>query len=304
LFSGIYQILHTPFDETGKIDWKSYQTQIRYCLDAGVHGLVTSAMASEFFTLSDQERFDVVEFALSEIAGRVPTIVGVQGVSLPVAMTFAEHAIKHHADGLMAMPPYLRKASKAGVDEYFLTLASLGLPLMIQNAPAPVGSPLGPADLAQLLAAEQNISYVKEETTPILQRISQIKRQAGSDCQGIFGGANGLYLLDELRRGACGNMPAGGMIDLQVKIYNLWTEGKHDKAEDLQLRLLPLLTYAAIYGVTFHKFILWRRGVLRSPYARDPQKIMLDKKDEQAISHYWPLLAEETLETYPFQAQG
>lgn len=301
MFSGIYQILHTPFHNDGKIDWESYGKQIQYCLDAGVHGLVAPAMASEFFAMSDQERFETVEFALNQIAGRVPVLVGVQGVSLSVAMTFAEHAVTHKADGLMAMPPYLRKASKAGNEDYFRALAGLGLPLMIQNAPAPVGSPLGPAELAHLLTSEKNIAYVKEETTPILQRISQIKSHAGSACEGVFGGANGLYLIDELQRGACGNMPAGGMIDVQVKIYNLYKAGELKKAEDLHLRLLPLLTYAAIYGVTFHKFILWRRGVLHSQYARDPQKIALDRNDEHAISHYWHQIAEESLQAYPFQ---
>ena len=49
MLAGIYQILHTPFAETGAIDWASYERQIDFCLQAGVHGLVTPAMASEFF---------------------------------------------------------------------------------------------------------------------------------------------------------------------------------------------------------------------------------------------------------------
>src|SRR5690606_38418854 len=108
----------------------------------------------------------------------------------------------------------------------------------------------------------------------------------------------GLYLVDELQRGACGNMPAGGMVDIQVKVYNLYVAGDVEAAEALNLRLLPLLNYAAIYGVTFHKYILWRRGVLDSPFARDPQRTSLDEHDKRAIDHAWALIEDETLETF------
>ncbi len=302
MFSGIFQILHTPFDETGQIDWASYDTQITYCLAAGVHGLVTPAMASEFFTLSDAERHQVVEFAADRIGGHVPLIAGVQAVSEPIALEFARHALEHGAVGLMAMPPYLRKASKSGTESYFRSLARCGLPLMIQNAPGPVGTPLSPSDLAHLLRSEPNITYVKEETTPILQRISQIRHQAEGACDGIFGGANGLYLIDELDRGACGNMPAGGMIDVQVKVFNLYAAGERDAAEDLQHRLLPLLNYAAIYGVTFHKHVMWRRGVIASPYARDPQRIDLDEDDQAIIARSWRHIEADALPDYPYRA--
>jgi 4-hydroxy-tetrahydrodipicolinate synthase len=301
LFAGIYQILHTPFTEDGAVDWGSYERQIEYCIRAQVHGLVVPAMASEFFTLTDQERFDVVEFALKQVNRRVPVLVGAQGLTRYAAAMFAEHAARHNADGLMAMPPYLRKASKAETEAYYLALAAFGLPVMIQNAPALSGSALPPAEVAALLAAHDCIEYVKEEAPPILQRISQVISAAGEFCKGVFGGANGIYLLDELDRGAVGNMPAGGFIDVQVKIYNLYAAGQRDEAEALHLRALPLLLHASVYGSSLHKYLLWRRGVIQSPYSRDPQRIVLDKHDEAAIAKYWRLIEPDTLEEYPFR---
>ena len=301
MFKGIYQILHTPFTEDGAIDWESYERQIEYCIRAQVHGLVVPAMASEFFTLTDQERFEVVEFALKQVNKRAPVLIGVQGLTRYAAAIFAEHAAKHGADGLMAMPPYLRKASKAETEAYYLALAEFGLPVMIQNAPALSGSALSAAEVAVLMASHNCIEYVKEEAPPILQRISQVIDAAGKNCKGVFGGANGLYLIDELDRGACGNMPAGGFIDVQVKIYNLYAAGSRTEAEALHLRALPLLLHASVYGSSLHKHILWRRGVFNSPYSRDPQRIALDKHDEAAIAKYWTLIEQETLEEYPFR---
>lgn len=299
MFAGIYQILHTPFTDAGEIDWESFGAQIDFCLKAGIHGLVTPAMASEFFTLSDAERCQVVEYVLRTANRRVPVLVGVQGLTERIALAFAEHAAAHGADGLLAMPPYLRKASIPGVESYYRQLARVGLPLMIQNAPAPVGTPLSPRALADLLRDEPAIEYIKEETPPILQRISQIRELAGDVCKGVFGGANGLFLPEELARGACGNMPAGGVVDIQVKIYDRYVAGDHAGAEALHFRLLPLLIHAQTHGVTFHKWLLWRRGVLATPCARDPQQLPLDEHDKRTIEQRWQLVADEALAGYP-----
>ncbi len=300
MLAGIFQILHTPFSPSGAIDWPSFERQIDYCLKARVHGLVLPAMASEFFSLSDDERFEVVEFAANAIGKRVALVVGVQAITTQLALTFGDHAIRHGADALMAMPPYLRKAAKPDVEQYYRQIAGLGLPVMIQNAPAPVGTPLSPAELAALLHSEPNIRYIKEETPPILQRLTKIIAAAGTACDGIFGGANGIYLIDELERGACGNMPAGGVVDVQVKIYELCKAGKTAEAEAMNLRLLPLLNYASMYGVSFHKLVLWRRGVLSSPFVRDPQRTDLDAGDIRAVEHLWPLIDADCITDYPF----
>jgi len=299
LFAGIYQILHTPFTDDGAIDYASLESQIDYCLAAGVHGLVIPAMASEFFSLTDAERLEVAAFALAYVARRVPVLVGAQGITHFHAAGFAEHAAKHGADGLMAMPPYLRKASKGELEIYYKTLAGFDLPVMIQNAPALSGSALSAAELTGLLALHPRIEYVKEEAPPILQRISQVLAQAGDSVKGVFGGANGIYLIDELDRGGCGNMPAGGFVDVQVKIYNLYAAGDKAAADALHLRTMPLLLHASVYGVSLHKYMLWRRGVIKSRHIRDPQRLTLDAHDERAIEKYWALIADETLPAYP-----
>ncbi len=301
MLAGIFQILQTPFTDDGDIDWSSFARQIDYSLASGAHGLVTPALASEFFTLSDSERKQVVEFAGARIAGTVPFVVSVQGLNLRLALDFAEQASQQEATALMAMPPYLRKASKPALREYYRRLAQFERPLIIQNAPAPIGTPLSPRELVELLAAESNISYIKEETIPILQHINHILELDAGNCLGVFGGANGIYLTDELKRGACGNMPAGGMLDVQIKIYELYLKGEIETAERIHFDLLPLLNYAMVYGVSLHKYVLWRRGVIDSPYARDPQKISLNADDIRAIEQLWQRIADYTVAEFRFK---
>ena len=135
---------------------------------------------------------------------------------------------------------------------------------------------------------------------PILQHISQIIALDAGHCRGVFGGVNGIYLIDELRRGACGNMPAGGFVDIQVKIHDLYRAGETAAAERIHFQLLPLLNYAMVYGVSLHKYVLWRRGVLQCPFARDPQKLSLDAQDICAIEGLWQRVAEFASADYPF----
>lgn len=302
MFAGIWQIVHTPFFDDGSIDWRSLETQLDFSVAAGVHGLVLPAMASEFFTLTDDERKALVARVFEHVGGQVPVIGCVQGVSLAHALSFAEHAAEVGVDGLMAMPPYLRKASRDAIAAYMTALAGFDRPLIIQNASAPVGTTLEPAFLAELLRTVDGIRYVKEESPPILHRISSLAALATSGCDGIFGGANGMYLLDEMARGACGNMPAGGFIDVQVKVYEAAVNDEPDVAEALQHRLLPLLGYASMYGATFHKHLLHRRGVLATPSHRDPQGIPIDAADAAAIERAWSLVADEALAAYPYRS--
>jgi 4-hydroxy-tetrahydrodipicolinate synthase len=302
MLRGIFQILHTPFLAEGAIDWDSYERQIDFSIGSGVHGLVAPAMASEFFALSDKERHEIVEFAIARIDGRVPVVACVQGVTTLHATAFAEHAAGLGADALMAMPPYLRRASRSDIVSYFRSLAVVGLPIIVQNAPSPIGTPLSPTELTDLTRQIDLVRYVKEETPPILHRISTTVELAQGGLDGLFGGANGLHLVSELDRGACGNMPAGGLIDLQVRVYELYAQGLQQDARTLQRQLLDLLTYAAMYGVSFHKHVLWKRGVLASSSVRDPQAIPIDHHDGLAIARMWRLIEGVANPAYPFVA--
>lgn len=53
---GIFVIIVTPFTKKGELDEDSLRREVRFNVQAGAHGLVGPANASEFSTLSDDER--------------------------------------------------------------------------------------------------------------------------------------------------------------------------------------------------------------------------------------------------------
>ena len=87
-------------------------------------------------------------------------------------------------------------------------------------------------------------------------------------------------------------MPAGGLVDIQVKIFDEYDSGEVERAIELQSRLFPLLFHASTHGAVFHKYLLWRRGILDSPSLRDPQAIYLDKDDEKTIEDRYARIRE------------
>jgi 4-hydroxy-tetrahydrodipicolinate synthase len=242
---------------------------VRFCLDAGAHGLVAPVNASEFTSLTDEERRRVATVLVEETAGRVPVVIGVTGGSSAIAVAFARHAREIRADAVIAMPPHVRKAPPAEIEGYYRDVAkAAAMPVFLQDFVPPVGTPMSAEFMARLLREVEHVEYVKEETIPAGHVMTQLIALAGDSLRGVMGGMAGRYLLDEHRRGACGTMPACEITDLHVALWNRLEAGEEAGARDLFNRMLPLLNCEALFGATLYKEVLYRRGVIRCPRTR------------------------------------
>jgi len=120
------------------------------------------------------------------------------------------------------------------------------------------------------------VDYIKEETLPEPRQITATLLAAGDACKGVFGGQGGIYLLDEYRRGAHGNMPACQATDVQVAIWDLLEQGDEPAARRLYNQLLPLINFERMHGVAVYKEILYRRGIFTSRASRAPGRTLDD----------------------------
>jgi 4-hydroxy-tetrahydrodipicolinate synthase len=268
-FRGVFTIPCTPFTENGALDEESLRREIAFCLAAGAHGIVAPVNASEFSSLTDEERRQVATQIVAEVAGRVLVVIGVSGVSDVVAAGFARHAREIGADAVIAMPPYVRKAGPAEIVAYYRAVAEAArIPVFIQDFVAPIGTPMPAELMARMLREIEHVDYVKEETIPAGHVMTQLFELAGDALRGVMGGMAGRYLLDEYRRGACGTMPACEITDCHVQLWVALEAGAETRAREIFNRMLPLLNYEALFGVTLYKEILFRRGVIRCPRTR------------------------------------
>ncbi|MBI4279709.1 MAG: dihydrodipicolinate synthase family protein [Armatimonadetes bacterium] len=104
---GVFAVLVTPFTDDQSIDVESLRRQIRFCVACGVQAVVGPVVASEFFTLSDDERRLFYRVTVAELGSKIPYVAGVSGTSGPHAAELALAAAGAGADAILAMPPYV-----------------------------------------------------------------------------------------------------------------------------------------------------------------------------------------------------
>jgi 4-hydroxy-tetrahydrodipicolinate synthase len=280
---GILPVLQTPFDDRDGIDLPSLARLVTFAAQSGAAAVVYPANASEFYALSHRERMEATA-TVFEAADGLPVIACVTGDAADEVSALSCQARKRGATAVMAIPP---RSPLAGVIEYFQRCArEAGLPIILQSVRSQFGGTLDEAALDQLLDAVPEIEYIKEERSPTTHTISHVVARYDGRLRGVIGGANGQWLVQESLRGACGCMPAGALVDVQVPIYQAIESGNWARARMLQARLQPLLAYTSIYGVSMVKEILFMRGLAPSARTRDQAAVPLDDDDRVELKHF------------------
>jgi 4-hydroxy-tetrahydrodipicolinate synthase len=281
---GVFVIVPTPFHDDLSLDLEGLREIVRFCIAAGAHGVVAPANASEQPYLSDEERRLVTRAVIEEARGRVLTVAGVTAPTRLIAAALAREAKAIGADSVMAMPPNMQRASDPEIRDYFRAINDASdLPVFIQNWIGPGGTAMSAALVADLLRANANVRFVKEETEFASLMMTAIAEAAGPACEGIMGGKAGRHLLDEHRRGACGTMPACEVADAHVALWNALEAGDRPKAREIYRLLLPLLMFETGYGTAVYKEVLRRRGVIRCAAIRQPGGKILDRHAQQDL---------------------
>lgn len=287
--SGVFPVLPTPFTPEGAVDPAALSPLVSFVIASGVDGVVYPGMASEVETLNAGERLAMVKAVGAALAGRLPLIVGASDADPARAAARAEEGREAGAQAAMVMAPACLGADVAQhIAFYRAVAAGTRLPLMLQNAPAPMGAGLSPTTVAAIVGAVPSIRYVKEETLPCGQNVSAILAAAGDRLDGVFGGAGARYVMDELARGAAGTMPAVELADVHAALVCAFRAGNLAEARRLYSRTLPLLLVQAVFRVRLTKAVLATRGLLACTMVRAAGP-RLDGYDEAEIA---ALLAE------------
>ncbi|HCK11197.1 MAG TPA: hypothetical protein DHW45_15075 [Candidatus Latescibacteria bacterium] len=272
-FRGIFTIPTTPFDDSGQIDVDSFRRVIDFCIECGAHGLVYPVNASEFATLSDAERMQMSEVLVEQNAGRIPVVIGVQHLSAETSIGFSEHAREIGADSVIAMPPYAWKkapSTEAIFDYYQAIAATARIPVFVQNNPPPIGIVMSAEFLSRMCDEIEYVDYVKEETPPSTIALTKLLEVNGGSCRGIMGGAGGRYLIEEYRRGTCGQMPGCHVTDVVVQLWDALEAGDSERTTHVYKEMSPLFHFEhQLPGC--YKEVLKRRGVIASAYRRNGQ---------------------------------
>lgn len=266
-FRGVFTIAATPLKEDLEVDWAGLRRVIDFCVDCGAHGLVWPVNASLFPVLTDEERLKGFEVVVDQVAGRVPTVLGVQGVSGKHAALFSKRAQEVDADSVIAMAPYIQELEDEGaILAYYEAIdCEVDVPIIIQNHIR--GSVLSVPTMVRILNEVEHADYVKEEAFPPTHYITGLIEHGGDKLKGVFGGAGGRYLLQEHPRGVAGQMPGCHVTDVVVKLWNALDAGDRTEAKRIYGLIAPLFALETLKGTSYPE-VLRRRRITDNTYSR------------------------------------
>lgn len=278
-WSGIFHIMATPFDNDGTLDVAGIPRLVGRAMQTGIRGFTVLGIAGEAHRLTDEERRQVVDGVVKEVAGRRPVVAGVSASGTHLATAFARMAREHGADAVMVAPPNGVRNLDAVADYYHAVAAAARLPLVVQDEPVTTQVVMPPAFIARLVDDVPGVEAVKLEEAPTLPKITRLRPLVGTRVA-IFGGLGGVYFFEELSRGADGAMTGFPYPEALHEIREHFVAGRRTEARALFYRWLPLIRYESQPGavpgtsVAIRKEILRRRGWMASACARPPAPVL------------------------------
>ena len=172
--SGTITALVTPFAKDGSVDYGALKSLVEAQTAAGVEGICSVGTSGESPTLSHEEHQKVIEKTIEYAAGRCRIVAGTGANSTAEAISLTKAAIAcGGADACLQVTPYYNKPNAEGLYRHFMTVADLGLPVILYNVPGRAGKEI-PLDVVVRLAKHPNVIAIKEAAGSV-ERVSAIK---------------------------------------------------------------------------------------------------------------------------------
>jgi 2-keto-3-deoxy-L-arabinonate dehydratase len=271
-FEGVFPIVATVFDETGRLDMKGQLQLVDYLLQEGAHGLGLFGIASEGYALTAEERMQLQRAIVKHVNGRVPLIVSSSFTGALAAAEMSRSVEGEGADALMVLPPHLLKPDGEGLFHYYATIGdAVSIPIMVQDAPLMTQITMPPALLARMAREIPRVTMAKVEAPATAPKITQVVAQTQGSLL-IHGGLNGQFYLEEMERGARGTMPGSDATRAFRRMHDAFHAGQREEAWRVFTAVLPLLRFELQpgLGVSAMKHNLVARGVIQSATVRHP----------------------------------
>ncbi len=276
--TGVYLIAVTPFTESGALDLASTERMVDFCLDCGVTGLTVLGIMGEATKLTAEESRVFVKQVLTRVAGRVPVVVGASAPGFAPMGELTTSVMSMGAAGVMVAPPATVRTDDQIVAYFDMVNETLGkdVPWVLQDHPVSTGVQMSTSVILRILQNSPTCVMLKHEDSPGLAKLSGIRaaseRGEVRRVSILTGNGGGLFLPEELSRGADGAMTGFAYPEMMVEVCRAHAGGNIEKAHDIFDAYLPLARYEqqAGIGLAVRKHILAERGVIASAATRKP----------------------------------
>lgn len=286
---GVYVIAVTPFSDNGDVDWASVDRMVDFYQEKGATGLTILGQLGEAPKLTAEESREIARRVISR--AKIPVVVGVTAPGLAPMRELADSVMEIGAAGVMVAPPWTLKTD----DQIYAYFASVGdvlgkTPWVLQDYPLTTNVTIAPKVIDRIVRDIPTCVMLKHEDWPGLSKITALR--AASDKGetrriSILCGNGGLFLPEEVARGADGAMTGFCYPEMMVDVVENYAKGNPDRAHDIFDAYLPLARYEQQQGIGLacRKYVLAKRGVISSATLRNPAPALskLDIADVESL---------------------
>lgn len=275
---GVYLITVTPFKDNGELDLPSTDRMVDFCLERGVTGLTILGIMGEATKLTAEESRVFVRQVLARVQGKVPVVVGASAPGFAPMGELTKSVMDMGAAGVMVAPPATVRTDDQITSYFEMVNETLGsdVPWVLQDHPVSTTVQMSTAVVLKILKNSPRCVMLKHEDWPGLAKLSAIcaAMQKGElrKISILTGNGGGLFLPEELVRGANGAMTGFAYPEMMVDVCAAYAAGNVERAFDIFDAYLPLAKYEQQGGIglAVRKHILAERGAIASAAIRKP----------------------------------
>jgi 4-hydroxy-tetrahydrodipicolinate synthase len=274
---GVYLITVTPFTDSGALDLASTDRMVDFCLETGVTGLTVLGIMGEATKLTAEESRTFVKQVLARVSGQVPVVVGASAAGFAPMGELTRAVMDLGASGVMVAPPATVRTDDQIVSYFDMVSETVGdTPWVLQDHPVSTGVQMSAGVILRILKNSPTCVMLKHEDWPGLAKLSAIRAASEKgDVKRVSiltGNGGGLFLPEELTRGADGAMTGFAYPEMMVDVVAAHARGDRERAHDIFDAYLPLAKYEqqAGVGLAVRKHIFQQRGVIASAMIRKP----------------------------------
>jgi 4-hydroxy-tetrahydrodipicolinate synthase len=275
---GVYIIAVTPFAEDGSLDLASTDLMVDRYLQSGVTGITILGIMGEATKLTAEESRIFAKRVIDRVAGRVPVVVGASSAGFAPMKELTNRVMELGAAGVMVAPPSSLRTDDQIADYFAMVGETLGkdVPFVLQDHPVSTGVKMATGVILRIIKAVPTCVMLKHEDCPGLAKLSAIRAssQRGETRRVsiLTGNGGGLFLTEELTRGADGAMTGFAYPEMMVDVCRAHAAGDRVRAHDLFDAYLPLARYEQQPGIglAVRKYLMAKRGMIASATIRKP----------------------------------
>jgi Dihydrodipicolinate synthase/N-acetylneuraminate lyase len=272
---GVYVIGATPFRDDLSLDVDGIGKLTEHYIEHGATGFTVLGMMGEAPKLSTSESRTVVEGYI-KAARDLPVVVGVSAAGFSAMSELTKSVMDMGAAGVMIAPPNTLRTDDQIISYYQMAGETLGkdVPIVLQDFPLSTSVQISVGALKKIIETVPSIKMLKHEDWPGLAKILALRaaEAAGQRRISILCGNAGVFLAEEMERGADGAMTGFAYIEMMRDVVKYAGAGDMDRAMDIFDAYLPLVRYEQQpgLGLAVRKYVLKKRGAIASDAIRRP----------------------------------